>query len=130
MISPPLLVALLREPPSGAVLSAADARPAGYSWREVLHTAALAVGNPKARLFQMPDALVQAVALAGDIARATGRANMLNHQKLRELRHLDWSVPVDEWARPDGWQPRYPLSDGIRPVRGLVSPRRLAVITG
>ncbi len=64
-------------------------------------------------MFQAPGLMIHAVALAGDIARAAGSANMLNHQKLRELRHLDWSVPVGEWARPVGWEPRYPLSDGF-----------------
>ncbi len=108
-----LLVAQLREVPRGAVLTAADGRPAGYSWREVFRTAALAVGNPRARLFQAPGALLHTIALAGDIARAFGSASMLNHQKLRELRHRDWSVSQAEWARPTGWQPRYPLSDGF-----------------
>jgi 2-alkyl-3-oxoalkanoate reductase len=108
-----LLVAQLREPPRGAVLTAADGRPGGYSWREVFRTAALAVGNPRAKLFQAPAALLHSIAFAGDIARAFGSASMLSHQKLRELRHLDWSVPEAEWARPPGWQPRYPLSDGF-----------------
>jgi nucleoside-diphosphate-sugar epimerase len=108
-----LLVAQLREPPRGAVLAAADERPAGYSWREIFHAAALAVGNPGARLFQAPRALLHSIALAGDIARAFGKANMLNHQKLRELRHVDWSVSAAEWARPAGWQPRYPLTEGF-----------------
>lgn len=108
-----LLVALLREAPQGAVLSAADARPQGYSWREVFHTAARAVGNPGARLFQAPAALLHTIALAGDIGRVAGSANMLNHQKLRELRHRDWSVTEDQWARPAGWMPRYQLSDGF-----------------
>ncbi len=108
-----LLVALLRETPRGAVLTAADARPEGYSWREVFRTAALAVGNPGARLFHAPAALLQFMALGGDIARAFGTASMLNHQKLRELRHADWSVSQQEWARPAGWEPRYPLSDGF-----------------
>jgi nucleoside-diphosphate-sugar epimerase len=108
-----LLVALLREAPQGAVLTAADARPEGYSWREVFHAAAQAVGNPAARLFHLPSALLQTIALAGDMGRAAGSANMLNHQKLRELRHPDWSVGRQEWARPAGWEPRYPLSDGF-----------------
>jgi nucleoside-diphosphate-sugar epimerase len=108
-----LLVAQLREAPRGAVLTAADARPAGYSWREVFHLAARAVGNTRARLFHAPAALLHAIALGGDLGRLCGTANMLTHQKLRELRHADWSVSLDEWARPNGWQPRYPLSDGF-----------------
>jgi len=108
-----LLVAQLREEPRGAVLTAADARPAGYSWREVLHLAARAVGNTRARLFHAPAPMLHAIALGGDLARLFGAASMLSHQKLRELRHADWSVSMDEWARPAGWQPRYPLSDGF-----------------
>jgi nucleoside-diphosphate-sugar epimerase len=108
-----LLVAQLREAPRGAVLSAADERPGGYSWREIFHAAALAVGNPRARLFQAPRALLHSIALAGDIGRAFGSASMLSHQKLRELRHVDWSVSAAEWARPAGWQPRYSLGEGF-----------------
>jgi nucleoside-diphosphate-sugar epimerase len=108
-----LLVALLREAPAGAVLTAADARPEGYSWREVFHTAAQAVGNPEARLFNAPRALLHAIALAGDIGRAAGSASMLNHQKLRELRHRDWSVSSAELARPAGWVPRVLLDEGF-----------------
>jgi len=108
-----LLVAQLREPAVGAVLTAADERPAGYSWREVFQLAARSVGNTSARLFQAPPVLLHGVALAGDVARAFGSASMLNHQKLRELRHLDWSVAATEWARPAGWAPRYPLVDGF-----------------
>lgn len=108
-----VLVALLREEPRGAVLTAADERPGGYSWREVFQVAARSVGNARATLFQAPAAMLHGVALAGDLGRAFGSANMLNHQKLRELRHLDWSVGPEEWARPAGWQPRYPLVDGF-----------------
>jgi len=108
-----LLVALLRETAHGARLTAADGRPEGYSWREVFRTAALAVGNTRATLFDAPAALLHGLALVGDAGRVLGTANMLNHQKLRELRHRDWSVPVAQWARPPGWQPRYRLDEGF-----------------
>jgi nucleoside-diphosphate-sugar epimerase len=108
-----LIIALLRETPRGAVLTAADARPQGYSWREVFRAAACAVGNPGARLFHAPAALLQVAALVGDVARLAGSPNMLNHQKLRELRHPDWSVSPDELARPAGWEPRYGLVEGF-----------------
>ena len=108
-----LLLALLSEQSRGAVLTAADSRPEGYSWREVFQTAAQAVGNPQARVFQAPSALLHGVALAGDIGRAFGAGNMLNHQRLRELRHRDWSVSLPELARPAGWRPRYKLREGF-----------------
>ena len=108
-----LLLALLREQSGGAVLTASDGRPEGYSWREVFQTAAQAVGNPHARIFQAPASLLHGMALAGDIGRAFGAGDMLNHQRLRELRHRDWSVPLPELARPAGWQPRYMLREGF-----------------
>lgn len=108
-----LLVALLREPAGGRVLAAADAKPAGYTWREVFGTAARAVGNPRARLVHAPAALLHALAFGGDAARVFGVANMLTTQKLRELRHPDWSVRADEHARPAGWSPRHDLAEGF-----------------
>lgn len=108
-----LLVALLREPGDGRVLAAADARPEGYTWREVFGTAARAVGNRRARLVQAPVPLLHAVALGGDVARLFGKANMLTTQKLRELRHPDWSVRPEEHARPGGWSPRHDLAGGF-----------------
>ncbi len=118
-----LLVALLRAAPRGAVLTAADARPGGYSWREVLHLAALAVGNPRARLFHAPMALLHAIALGGDIARAFGSANMLNHQKLRELRHPDWSVGMPNGrGRPAGSRAIGSTKASARPWPGIAVP--------
>lgn len=108
-----VLVALLGEQSHGAVLTAADGRPEGYSWREVFQTAARSVGNPGARLFQAPAPLLRGIAVAGDLGRLFGSANMLNSQKLRELRHRDWSVAAADWAQPAGWVPRYSLAAGF-----------------
>jgi 2-alkyl-3-oxoalkanoate reductase len=107
-----LLVALLREVPRGAVLTAADERPGGYLWREVFSTFARAVGNERPSMFHVPASLLHAVAMLGNVGKLAGSANMLNSQKLRELRHADWSVPAAEWARPAGWEPRYSLVEG------------------
>ena len=57
--------------------------------------------------------LLRVVAGIGDVVKLAGSANMLNSQKLRELRHLDWSVSVDELARPAGWQPHFSLVEGF-----------------
>ena len=108
-----LLVAQLGVAPSGAIFSAADERPGGYPWREVFSTAARAVGNDSARLFHAPSALLRCAAWLGDAGKLFGSANMLNSQKLRELRHADWSVTAGERARPPGWEPRYSLVDGF-----------------
>ena len=108
-----VLVLQLGVTPHGAVLTAADERPAGYLWREVFSTAARAVGNDQARLFHAPAGLLRAAAWVGDAGKLLGAANMLNSQKLRELQHADWSVSAAEWARPAGWMPRYSLIDGF-----------------
>jgi 2-alkyl-3-oxoalkanoate reductase len=114
------LIALqVRQPPRAAVMTAADARPDGYGWQEVMQTAAAAVGNAEARLFQAPASLLRTIALAGDLGRRLGAANMLNSQKLRELQHRDWSVPEAERAQVPGWAPRFDLAHGFADaVRG------------
>lgn len=108
-----LIVALLGQSPTGALLTATDGRPSGYRWREVFATAAAAVGNQGARLFHVPSALLRLVAAAGDVARGFGVANMLNSQKLRELRHPDWSVTANDLARAPNWSPRFSLEAGF-----------------
>lgn len=108
-----LIVALLAGAPRNAVLTAADARADGYGWDEVFGAAARAVGNARPRLFHAPLALLRTLALAGDIGRGLGSANMLNSQKLRELRHPDWAVSDAERARAPGWAPRYTLDAGF-----------------
>ena len=107
-----VMLAMLQAP-GGGVWTAADSRPEGYSWREVFGAAAAAVGNPGARMFHAPPAMLRVLATAGDIGRLFGAANMLSSQKLRELRHADWAVPVAEHARPAGWEPRHTLAEGF-----------------
>jgi nucleoside-diphosphate-sugar epimerase len=108
-----LIERLATLPPCGQVLTAADARPEGYRWHEVLGAAARAVGNERARLVHAPQALLRAVALVGDAGRRLGAANMLNSQKLRELQHEDWSVSAGELASAPDWAPQYDLDTGF-----------------
>ena len=108
-----LIERLATLPPRGQVLTAADARPEGYRWDEVLGAAARAVGNERARLVHAPQALLRAVALVGDAGRRLGMANMLNSQKLRELRHEDWSVSASELATAPDWSPHFDLDTGF-----------------
>ncbi len=108
-----LIATLASTSPAGAVLAAADAHPQGYRLEEVLRTAAQAVGNDAARLVRAPGILLRAVAIAGDIARLCGSPAMLNSQKLRELRHPDWSVSPAELARAPGWMPEFDLPSGF-----------------
>jgi len=114
-----LIVALSADTPRNAVLTAADGRPAGYRWEEVLGTAARAVGNASPKFVRAPLALLRTVAVAGDVGKLLGSANMLTSQKLRELRHLDWAVSESELARVPGWAPAFDLDAGFADaVRG------------
>ncbi len=108
-----LIVTLAACEPAGEVLAAADARPQGYGWDEILGTAARVVGNPRARLVRAPRALLRTVAWAGDLGRLLGSATMLSSNKLREISHLDWSVSAAEQAQPAGWRPRFELEPGF-----------------
>ena len=108
-----LIVILAGEAPSRDVLAAADACPQGYRWDELLTAAARAVGNYAPKLVRTPDALLRAAALAGDLANFFGSATMLSSQKLRELRHPDWSVSPQELARAPGWRPEFDLETGF-----------------
>lgn len=108
-----LILALTAAQPRGEVLTAADGRPAGYRWDELLGAAARAVGNPAPRFVIAPQSLLGGVALLGDMARALGSASMLSSQKLRELRHPDWGVAPAELAQPAGWAAQFDLDRGF-----------------
>jgi nucleoside-diphosphate-sugar epimerase len=108
-----LIVAQAALPPQGQVLAAADDRPEGYGWQALLGAAAHAIGQPSPRFVQAPPGLLRGVAWLGDIARLCGSASMLNSQKLRELRHLDWSVPPNERAVPAGGAPQFDIDRGF-----------------
>lgn len=108
-----LIVARVGAPPCGELLTAADDRPEGYRWTELLEAAARAVGNPMPRFIQAPHSLLDGIALLGDLARMAGSCSMLSSQKLRELRHLDWSVSSAELVRPADLAPRFDLDAGF-----------------
>jgi nucleoside-diphosphate-sugar epimerase len=108
-----LIVTLATASPRGEVLTAADGRPEGYRWDELLGAAARAVDNEAPRLVRAPRGVLSGVALLGDLARILGSASMLSSQKLREIRHPDWSVSPSELARPPGWLPQFDLESGF-----------------
>jgi nucleoside-diphosphate-sugar epimerase len=108
-----LILALTAAEPRGEVLTAADGRPAGYRWQELLGAAARAVGNSSPRFVYAPQGLLGSVALLGDLARALGSASMLSSQKLRELQHPDWGVAATELAQPAGWAAQFDLDRGF-----------------
>src|SRR3546814_8474664 len=56
------IVSALRNGPSGAVRTVGDRRPDGYTWRELMHAAAAAVGRSDARFFRVPGAVLRRLA--------------------------------------------------------------------
>ena len=109
-----LLVALASEAGAHAgVLEAADERPQGYTWEELLGAAARAVGNPAPRFVRTPQVLLGGIALIGDLAKTWGASSMISSQKLRELRHPDWGVAPAERASAPGWTAQFDLESGF-----------------
>ncbi|WP_428309575.1 NAD-dependent epimerase/dehydratase family protein [Hydrocarboniphaga sp.] len=107
------LVGMLGRPATGRIEAACDARPAGYSWRELMQAAAAAMGARPRGYWPLPGGLLKAAAICGDLARLLGRGNMLNSQKLRELRHLDWAVGEAERLNLPQWAPAWDLQAGF-----------------
>ena len=99
-------------PAAGGVWTLADARPQGYGWREIMTTAAGAMGR-RPVLLPLPAAAVFALAGASaGLARLTGATPMLTPGKARELLHPDWSVSAAEQA-PGAPPPRFDLAQGF-----------------
>ncbi|MDB5968148.1 MAG: Nucleoside-diphosphate-sugar epimerase [Hydrocarboniphaga sp.] len=107
------LVGMLARLPTGRVETASDAHPAGYRWREIMEAAAGALGAKPRGYFQLPRPLLRSLAAVGDIGRIIGRGNMLNSDKLGELRHLDWTVGDGELLNLPGWAPGFDLKTGF-----------------
>ena len=103
--------AALASGPAG-LYALADARPEGYSWREIFRAAADACGR-RPLLADAPPWLLPGLARAAAfVARMSGGAPILTEGKLRELLHPDWSVSRAELA-PDSAPPRFGLKDGF-----------------
>ena len=111
-----LIAAMAKTPAAGgaaAVRAAADDRPQGYTWDELLGAAARAVGNPSPGFVRAPGPLLAGLALVGDLAKAFGSSSMVSSQKLRELRHPDWGVKAAERASAPGWKVEFDLERGF-----------------
>lgn len=72
-----------------------DARPEGYSWRELMSAAARACDRTP-RFAAVPRVLIQTVGITNDFTVLLGRTPMLTSAKARELLHPDWAVAPEE----------------------------------
>lgn len=92
-------------------ISLSDHRPGGYSWREVMQTAA-DVFDRSPVFLEIPGFALAIAAAVGRLAPRSGPAPMITFGKVREIRHRDWSISPSE-------QPielpaaRYDLADGF-----------------
>ena len=106
-----IAAAALDAPGQGCV-ALSDARPEGYGWREIVQTAAIAVGR-RGRLVPLPGAVLAGVGAAGSLAQALGARPMLTLGKSRELLWPDWSLaPEERWT--DAPPAAYSLAEGFR----------------
>ena len=105
------IVALAGRRPSGALYALADARPEGYGWREIVRTAAEALGRAP-RMAPVPAAAILAAGAAGSLIGRLGPAQIFTLGKARETLHGDWSVRPGELA-PHLPAPRFDLPTGF-----------------
>ncbi|MCB1883695.1 MAG: NAD-dependent epimerase/dehydratase family protein [Geminicoccaceae bacterium] len=83
----------------------------GYRWADLAAGAEAVLGR-RVRLVFLPRSAAAALAFAFDLAaRVTGRAMPFGRDKLGELYYPDW---VARAAPVPGWQPRTPLTEGLR----------------
>src|SRR5260221_7241363 len=87
-------------------------RPSGYRWREILATAAQAMGRT-ARFVSIPCWTIRAAAaLSERIGRFTASPAIFTPGKAREMLHPDWSIDPAEQA-PGAPAARFSLEEGF-----------------
>jgi len=96
---------------AGRTATLSDARPAGYTWSEILQAAAAALGVRR-RLVRLPDLVFDLAGAIGALRRMAGGAPILTPGKAREFRHLNWGV--SEGERCEGLPaPAFEISAGF-----------------
>jgi len=109
------VVAVLAVPErvSGLVCEVGDGKPGGYSWQEMIATAARLLGR-QPRALRVPRGALAGVAAANRLlALATGRPRMLTPGKVREIHHPDWVCRNAALGEATGWRPRITLEQGF-----------------
>jgi len=105
-------------PPFTVALS--DSHPYGYSWREVMETAAAIFGRSPLYL-PVPGFALNLVAFFAALTSRSGAAPMVTPGKVREILHRDWAIRPEEqpFILP---HPVFDLSAGfLHSVQGYVA---------
>jgi 2-alkyl-3-oxoalkanoate reductase len=100
--------------PAGAVLELTDERTEGYSWQEIIVTAAAAL-EVKVRTIPLPGLTLRTLgALNAVAALALRRTPMLTPGKAREILHSDWGSTPERQPPRGLWRPTIDLARGFR----------------
>ena len=95
-----------------------DGRPGGYTWDEVVDSAAQLYGRSIRRI-PVAAPLLRVLAAVNLLAAGLGGyAPMLTLGKVRELRHPDWVCDNTALSRALSWTPRVTLEAGLRRTLG------------
>lgn len=105
------VAALAAAPSRGRTIAVSDARPDGYSWRELMGNAARACGKTP-RLAPVPRTFVRALGITNDFTALLGASPMLTSGKARELLHPNWAIPPED-RHSDAPSPLYDLEAGF-----------------
>jgi hypothetical protein len=111
------VAALAAAPSPGSPVVLCDARPGGYTWRELMAEAGRACGHSP-YLITVPRALIAAIGITNDFTMLLGATPMLTSAKARELLHPNWAVAPEELPRER--RPRYDLRSRLLRHRGVV----------
>lgn len=99
---------------AGSILELTDERADGYSWEEIISTAATAL-QVKTLSISMPGvALWTAAAINQASAWALRRSPMLTPGKVREILHPDWGSNAERQPHSGLWRPTIGLRHGFR----------------
>ncbi|MGH6932369.1 MAG: NAD-dependent epimerase/dehydratase family protein [Dongiaceae bacterium] len=97
----------------GAVLELDDGRSGGYSWSDLISSAAGQLGV-RPMSFVMPSPLLTfAAGLGSAMSHLSGTPPTLNLQKLRELLHPDWVCHDTRPIAASGWRPSIGIDEGF-----------------
>ncbi len=104
-----------------------DTQTGGYSWDEIIAKVSALRARRIIRL-PLPAPLLKSIAFMNvAVARLIGYAPMLTPGKVRELRHPDWVADNSALTAATGWQPVFPLEQGLRRTMGWGEPGLTAI---
>jgi nucleoside-diphosphate-sugar epimerase len=100
--------------PVRSVFELTDERTQGYSWDEIVGTAATAMDS-KALVIPLPGPVVRAAAAVSlAAARLLRRTPMFTPEKAREILHADWGSRAECQPPRNLWRPAIGLAQGFR----------------